>query len=539
MTFKNFGKYANCWWKYGVIYHIYVLSFKDSNGDGYGDIRGIIEKLDHIIDLGITAIWLSPVFKSPMSDFGYDIDDYYSIDPVFGKMRDIEELILRCHEKNIFIIFDMVMNHTSVKHKWFTESKKSLNSDKRDWYIWKSGKNGKPPNNWKTIYGKTAWEYDNNTDQYYYHSFLKEQPDLNWRNPEVKKEFGKIFRFWLDKGIDGFRLDAVNFIIKDIKLRENPGLFEIILGKRKFYSRNRSSSLKLLQHFRKIINSYDNRMLIGEIFALPPGESDVVSYYMSEGDDTLNMAFDFSLLFQKWSASSYFKAIIRSYISMPSKGWPSIVFSNHDLNRNISYDDQKARIKLILMLTLKGTPFIYYGEEIGMRNGIIRKNEIKDPMGKIYWPIYKGRDKARTPMQWDDSENSGFSTAAPWLPINKNFENNNISDERSKKNSLFTLTKKLIKLRNSYSSLHKGDWIPLIKGEKGIIAYLRTYGTERTLVVLNFSNTNKKLMHFNKMECVLLLSTGTKKRHKLQFLKNFVIEPYEGLIFLLKKEKYY
>ncbi|MBN2856903.1 MAG: alpha-amylase [Candidatus Delongbacteria bacterium] len=530
----------NVWWKHGIIYHIYVPSFQDSNKDGFGDLRGIINRLDHLKDLGIKALWLSPVFKSPMADFGYDVEDYCSVDPVFGSMEDFDELLNSAHKIGMKIIIDMVMNHTSEKHPWFIESRSSGANPKRDWYIWAKGKNGKPPNNWMTVFGKPAWEFDKTTGEYYYHSFLKEQPDLNWRNPEVKEEFFRIFRFWLEKGVDGFRLDAVNFIVKDKKLRRNPTILELIFGKRKFYSRNRSTSVKLLQEFRSLVNSYDERMLVGEIFALPPGESNIVSYYLSSGQDTLDMAFDFSLLFQRWSAAGYYNAIERSYGGIPAGGWPCIVLSNHDLSR--SYDKQKncprahekAKIRAVLQLTLKGTPFIYYGEEIGMKNGKIPKDRIKDPLGKIYWPLYKGRDGARTPMQWDDSDFAGFSSVEPWLPVNAGYERCNVMFQKPNEYSLLNFYTKLTKIRNSISALSRGDWVPVSKGKNGLLSYLRSYNGEYLLIVLNFLNKENRINFQDANEFRLIISTTGRKISGFIQLKDFEVRPLEGLIFKVR-----
>ncbi len=528
------------WWKHGAIYHIYVPSYQDSNDDGFGDIRGVIDRLDHLKDLGIKAVWLSPVFKSPMADYGYDIKDYLDIDPLFGTMEDFEELLDKAHGAGIRVIIDMVMNHTSQEHPWFTSSGSSVKSPKRDWYIWAKGKNGKPPNNWMTVFGKSAWEYDERTDEFYYHSFLKEQPDLNWRNPEVKEEFFKIFRFWLEKGVDGFRLDAVNFIVKDKKLRRNPTIPELIFGKRKFYSRNRSTSVLLLQEFRSLVNSYEDRMMVGEIFALPPGESNVVSYYLSSGEDTLNMAFDFSLLFQRWSAAKYYRAIERSYGGIPAGGWPCIVLSNHDLSR--SYDKQKncpsahekAKIRAMLQLTLKGTPFIYYGEEIGMKNGVIPKNQIKDPLGKIYWPFYKGRDGARTPMQWESKLNSGFSRTEPWLPVNAGYEKCNVMLQKPNEYSLLYFYTQLIKIRNSIPALSRGDWVPVSKGKNGILSYMRNFQGEYLLIILNFSTKENRITFQDANEFSLIISSAGRKIPGCIQLKNFEVRPLEGLIFKVK-----
>ncbi|MBU1011548.1 MAG: alpha-glucosidase, partial [Bacteroidetes bacterium] len=413
------------WWKHGVIYHIYPRSFYDSNNDGIGDLKGIIEKLDYLKVLGVSAIWLSPIYESPLNDYGYDIQDYRSIDKSYGDMEDFKNLLFHAHQKGIRVIMDMVMNHTSHMHKWFIESSESKENDKRDWYIWKDGKKGKAPNNWKSVFGGSGWEWDSKTEQYYFHSFLKEQPDLNWRNKELQHTFYQEIKFWLDMGVDGFRLDVINFIIKDRKFRNNRRFPSNLFFNRKMYNRNRPKSIRIVRALRQILDQYDQRMLVGEIYTPPPGDNKIVNDYLSNGEDALNLAFNFSLIFRYWSSKRYARYIREVESSIPEKAWPCHVLSNHDLLRSYNrfgmgmHKADKAKILAVLLLTLRGTPFIYYGEEIGMQNQKIKRKHISDPLGKKFWPLFSGRDKSRTPMQWTNEENGGFTKGTPWLPLNR------------------------------------------------------------------------------------------------------------------------
>ena len=523
------------WWKHGVIYHIYPRSFYDSNNDGIGDIQGIIQKLDYLKDLGIDAIWLSPIYESPQYDFGYDISDYYSIDPIFGVMDDFETLLQECHNRNIRLIMDLIMNHTSNQHAWFKESASSLTNPKRDWYIWKDSKNGNVPNNWISATGSKAWEYDDQTNQYYLHSFFKEQPDLNWRNEEMREAFFNEIRFWLDLGVDGFRLDVINFIIKDKKFRDNPVFMGVPFLQKHLYNRNRPKSYKIVKKLRKLIDEYDNRMILGEIYVMPPGDAETAASYLASGDKGLNLAFDFSLIFKRWSASAYYKCIKRWYKHIPTDGWPCNVLSNHDLNRSYnralfgSNNNEKAKICAVLLLTIKGTPFIYYGEEIGMQNGEIEKKDIQDPLGKKFWPIYKGRDKARTPMQWNANINAGFSNNKPWLPLNSDYKLKNVELQDIQIDSVLKVYKNIIKLRKKYSALVYGDWKPIEKGENGIMAYYRIFDKENLLIILNFRNSynsiNIDVVCFHK----ILFSTH-REIDKVYLESTLSIFPYEALI---------
>ncbi|MCF8374430.1 MAG: alpha-glucosidase [Bacteroidales bacterium] len=487
------------WWKHGVIYHIYPLSFKDSNDDGYGDIPGITGKLDYLSDLGIDAIWLSPIFKSPMVDWGYDVSDYRAIDPIFGSMKDFKRLLDESHKRGIRVIIDMIMNHTSDQHPWFVDSRSTIHHPKRDWYIWREAQKGKKPNNWKSVFGGSAWQFDERTGQYYLHTFLKEQPDLNWRNKQVKKAFMRHFKFWLDMGVDGFRLDAVNMIVKDKKFRNNPGLLVSLFQNKKWHTRNQPKSYKILRQLRELLDTYHERVSVGEIYTLPPGDSEMAGSYLDEGNNAIHMAFDFSLLFRQWNARKYHDAIVHWYNNIPPEGWPCNVLSNHDLGRSVKHfgshkrNNRKARILAMLLLTLKGTPFIYYGEEIGMENAYIHRNEIRDKLGKKFWPIYQGRDKARTPMQWTGDTNAGFTSEKPWLPINRNFHTLNVEAENRDEGSLYNFYRKLIALRKQYAALQQGKWEALIKGENGVLAYAREIEKQRLIVLLNFTPSPKSI----------------------------------------------
>lgn len=488
-----------CWWKHGVIYHIYPRSFKDSNGDGIGDLRGIIQKIDYLSELGIEAIWLSPIYDSPNYDFGYDVRDYYLLNPEYGTMEDLRELLDVCHQKGIKLIMDMILNHTSIEHQWFKESSSSMEHPKRDWYIWHNGKNGRRPNNWKSLFGGSAWQWHEFSGEYYLHSFLKEQADLNWRNPEVQNEFFKILEYWLVFGIDGFRFDVINLIVKDKKFRSNPGIFQFF-RKRGIYTRNRPASYKIVREIRKILDTYPGRMSVGEIYTLPPGNPKLAASYLGKNNDGLHLAFNFALFFRFWNAKAYFKAI-NKWITRVEKrnGWPCFVFSNHDLQRSINRlgtgtdKEEKAKVLAVLLLTVKGTPFIYYGEELGIPNTRFEKEEILDPLGKKLWPLYKGRDGARTPMRWNNQKYGGFSTASPWLPMGHDLQKINYESQVNTPESIFYVYKSLLELRKKYFSFSQGDWKPLIKGRNGIIAYFRTYGNEKLLILLNFSGKEKRL----------------------------------------------
>jgi len=520
------------WWKHGVIYQIYPRSFYDSNNDGVGDIPGIIMKMDYLSSLGIDAIWLSPVYTSPMHDFGYDISNYREIDPVFGTLDDFKKLLQVAHSRGIRVIMDMVMNHTSYLHQWFQESRSSLNNPKRNWYIWRSGRNGHPPNNWQAAFGGSVWEWDENSNQYYLHSFLKEQPDLNWRNEEMQKAFFEEIRFWLDLGVDGFRLDVINWIAKDKDFRSNPSIIGINGLQRHVFDRNRSRSHKIVKKLRKLIDSYPNRMTVGEVFTLPPGNPELSASYLGTGKDQLNLAFDFSLIYRWWSASLYHSCLKRWYESIPPDGWPAIVLSNHDMPRAISRfgmgknRDAKAKVAAAFLLTTRGTPFLYYGEEIGILNVKLTRGQIIDPFGKRFYPIYAGRDRSRSPMQWDNSQHAGFSRVTPWIPLNPCYKKNNVEFQESNNLSLLSWHKALIALRKEHKALHRGTWISVADGDNGFLAFYRIFEAEKILVILNFTDNNKRFSLGKESTFQVLLSTQMPNKQKFRTTE-LSIDAYE------------
>ena len=523
------------WWKHGVFYHIYPQSYCDSNSDGIGDINGIIRRLDYLAELGITAIWLSPIFESPMYDAGYDISDYKKIDPIFGSLDDFKSLLNQAHERRIRVVMDLVMNHTSNLHPWFTESRSSKDNPKRDWYIWQDGINGRKPNNWRSAYGKSAWEYDEPTGQYYLHTFFREMPDLNWRNKEMKKAFFTEVRYWLDIGVDGFRLDVINLIVKDKKFRNNPIYFGIPWIQKHLYTRNRSKSLRITRQLRKLLDEYDDRMSVGEIYALPPGNPATAADYLGSGEDSIHMTFDFSLIFQPWSARRYYNCLKKWYEHIPENGWACNVLSNHDLFRSITrfgrkrHHSEKSKVLAVLLLTIKGTPFIYYGEEIGMTNGKQKKNQIVDPLGKRFWPFFKGRDRARTPMQWTSGRNAGFSTVTPWLPVNRDYSEINVAVESNDPSSILFFYKKLIRLRNNTATLQCGNWVPVQKGENGILAYSRILGKDKILVLLNFKKSSGRITLPGSVAGKVLISTHRQEGTLLNPGEDKVY-PYEASV---------
>jgi len=520
------------WWKYGVVYHIYSNSFKDSNNDGIGDIPGIIKKLDYLADLGADAIWLSPVCASPMADCGYDISDYKSIDDQYGTMDDFKELLAEAHKRGIRIIMDLVLNHTSELHPWFLQSRSSKSNPKRDWYIWvppKDGIKGRKPNNWRTYFGRKAWRYDNKTREYYYHSFFWEQPDLNWRNPEVKEAMFDVIRYWLDMGIDGFRLDVINLLYKDVEFKNNEYR---LFGKSKIHNRDQPEIYDLVRELRSLLDSYPGKASIGEIYVMPPGDPALVGSYLGNGADMLHLAFDFSLVYTWWKASSYYKSIAKYYREIPENGWPCFFLSNHDVGRSVKRlfwernKYAKAKLCAILLLTLKGTPFIYYGDEIGMENVPIPKKQIRDLYGKLLHPFVSGRDRARTPMQWSDKPHAGFSEQVPWLPVSEHYPAINVKNDGA---AILSIYKTLLALRKEHATLHKGDIVFLNKGEGNVLAYSRKYEQEELIVLLNFSGWKKKCTSIPDTVEILFSTHGT-----IKFGAQITLRPFEGVI--LKKQ---
>lgn len=523
------------WWKRGVVYQIYPRSFYDSNDDGIGDIKGITAKLDYLSWLGIDAIWLSPVNTSPMYDFGYDISDYYDIDSCYGTLDDFTELIDEAHKLGIRIIMDLVVNHTSHMHKWFAESRSSKDNRRRHWYIWHEGKNGKAPNNWKSAFGGSAWELDPITGEYYLHSFLKEQPDLNWRNPDMRKSIHKMMRYWLDMGVDGFRLDVVNWFVKDKKFRNNPFTIKPFNPEKHKYDRNRPEVHEYIRELRRVVDEYDNRMTVGEVFVLPPGDPALAASFLGSDNDELHLAFDFSIMYRLWSARRFYRCIKRWNKSLPDGGWPCNVLSNHDQPRSRSRfmggadSENRARVAAVFLLTIKGTPFLYYGEELGMKNARLSRGDIVDPLGRRYWPVYRGRDCSRTPMLWNTRSNAGFSQVRPWLPVDSGYKNINVRSQMNDRYSILNLYRNVLHLRRKYKSLSLGDIIAVKKGLNGVLGYLRVFGDEKFFIALNFSSKEKRVHAEERGQWRVMFSTHRTRYEHFTSL-NLTIAPYEAMI---------
>ena len=485
------------WWRDGVIYQIYPRSFYDTTGNGIGDLRGITEKLDYLSDLGVDAIWLSPIYPSPDRDFGYDVSDYLAIDPRFGSMANFDHLVSAAEKKGIRLILDLVLNHTSDQHPWFLASKSSRQNPKRNWYIWRDGRGkGKSPNNWLSVFGGSAWQWDEDTRQYYLHMFYKEQPDLNWRNPHVRQQLLDVFRFWLDKGVKGFRLDVFNLYFKDEQFRNNPVRhFRVRPDQRQDmrYNCDQPEMMEVLHAIRQILDGYKDSYAIGETFL---GSPEKAAAYC--GENALHQAFSFDFLECGWNAACFEKVIRRWESSLGKHKWPNYVLNNHDVKRSASRygrgeDDERLKVAAAMLLTLRGTPFMYYGEEIGMREVRLKHSQILDPIGKRYWPFYKGRDGCRTPMQWDDSQNGGFSRGNPWLPLHPDAHVRNVDKQLNDPKSLLRHYKNLIALRRSEPVLVGGEMDFLDETVKNVLAYRRILNNETATIFLNFSNAEKRV----------------------------------------------
>ena len=482
------------WWQTGIIYQIYPRSFMDSDGDGTGDLPGVISKLDYLQWLGVEGVWVSPFFRSPMADFGYDVSDYCDIEPIFGTMADFDRLVEETHRRGLKLILDFVPNHTSEQHPWFVESSSSRDNPKRDWYIWRDAKpDGEPPNNWVSHFGGIAWECHEPTGQYYLRSFLKQQPDLNWRNPEVIEAMLGVLRFWLEKGVDGFRVDVMWETIKDEQLRDNPPNPSYQEGKTHpyfkvfpLYNHDQPETHEIISRMRRLLEEYPgDRVLIGEIY-LPIDR--LVTYYGTNGNGA-HMPFNFHLLLHKWEARRIASVIDEYEAALPPHGWPNWVLGNHDRPRVASRVGRpQARVAAMLLLTLRGTPTLYQGEEIGMEDVEIPPERAVDPP-QAYGI---GRDPERTPMQWVPGSNAGFTTGEPWLPLAPDYDVYNVESEQAEPGSFLNLHKRLIDLRQQEMALQVGTYLP-IPAQGDILAYEREYKGDRFIVALNFGSEAQAL----------------------------------------------
>jgi alpha-glucosidase len=519
------------WWKHGTIYQIYPRSFQDTNGDGVGDLEGIRQRLDYLSWLGIHAFWISPIFPSPMADFGYDVSDYCDINPLFGSLADFDRLLADAHARGLKVILDFVPNHTSSEHPWFRESRSSRTNPKRDWYIWRDGKpDGSPPNNWVSNFGGPAWAYDEATGQWYLHQFLREQPDLNWRNPAVREAMYAALRFWLDRGVDGFRMDVLWLCVKDAELRDNPPNPNYQPGQPEInsltqvYNGDQPEVHEVIAEMQQIFDSYGDRVTIGEIYL--PLER-LVTYYGQELKGT-NLPFNFQMIFAPWTARSI-AALIEDYeAALPQGGWPNWVLGNHDQARIAArIGAAQARVAAILLLTLRGTPTLYYGDELGIGHVDIPPDAAQDPWGKNEPGLGVSRDPERTPFQWDASANAGFSRAKPWLPLAADYAQNNAETLRQDPHSILSLYRELLELRRRHFALSVGTF-RIIPSADDILLYERSYGDERFLIALNFSHEDRPLPDLglsNDAKIVVsTVPTGTAELTRLRADEGLIVQ---------------
>lgn len=552
------------WYKEGVVYQIYPRSFKDSNGDGIGDLRGIIEKLDYIKELGVDIVWICPVYKSPMVDNGYDISDYRDINPEFGTLEDWKELINGLHERGIKLVMDLVVNHTSNEHPWFLESKKSKDNPYRDYYIWREGKGKKAPNNWSSFFTGSAWDYDEVTGEYYLHLFSKEQPDLNWDNPKVREEVKKIAQYWLDLGVDGFRCDVINIISKDCEFPN--GRFRIGITGCEHYINGPHVHEYLQELKRDVLSKYDCFTVGETVFT----SADEALKYVSEERNELSMIFHFDHMFvdniYKWFLRPFKLRKLKRILShwqytINGKGWNSLYLENHDQPRIVSRwgDDQEYRLESAKMLATmmffqQGTPYIYQGQEIGMTNAYFKDlSQYRDieslniyKIGRKYLKLSHNRmmkklqkmsrDNARTPMQWDDSENAGFTTGTPWIEVNQNYLDVNVKQAQKDPNSILNYYKKLIKLRKEHEIIVYGDYQELYPNHKHLYVYERNLDNQKLIVITSFSKkpvkfTVPKNLKYTKSE--LLLSNYADASSNIE---TFITRPFEARVYLLTVE---
>jgi alpha-glucosidase len=488
------------WWRKAVFYEIYVRSFQDSNGDGVGDLDGITARLDYLNDgtprsLGVDALWLTPINPSPMFDFGYDVSDYTAVDPLFGSLGDLDRLLAEAHRRGLRVILDLVPNHSSHQHPWFVDSRASRSAAKRDWYVWRDpAPDGGPPNNWVSSFGGPAWTLDPATGQYYLHSFLAEQPDLNWRNPAVVAAMADAIDFWLRRGVDGFRVDVIHKMIKDDRFRDNPPPpdedghpMRDYFGQQHVWDHDRPEVHEIIRGWRRQLDRHGERTMVGEVYLMEPAK---VAAYHGAALDELPLAFNFAFQWTPWDAALFRQRVEEVERLWPAGAQPTYVLSSHDAPRHRSrFDDPasgdaRARVAALMMLTLRGTPFLYYGEELGMRDGEIPPERICDPVGLRFPSL--GRDPERTPMPWDASAHAGFSAAAPWLPLGSEWPTVNVAAQRDDPASVLSFYRRAIWWRKSSPAVLEGT-LRVLDGPEGTFVYVREHARQRLLVALNFT----------------------------------------------------
>lgn len=498
------------WYKGAVIYQVYPRSFQDSNNDGIGDLRGIINRIDYIKSLGVDAIWISPFFKSPMKDFGYDISDYRDIDPLFGNLNDFDELIDQAHDRDIKIIIDQVLSHTSDQHQWFLDSRENQSNDKADWYVWADSKeDGTAPNNWLSIFGGGAWQWEPRRGQYYLHNFLTEQPDLNFHNPDVRKAVLDNVEFWLKKGVDGFRLDAINFCYHDAQLRDNPAKPKEKRQGRGFsednpyafqyhyYNNTQPENIEFMQDIRALLNKYPGTVSLGEISS---EDSLATMAEYTQGGDKLHMGYSFELLTNDYS-SEYIRTTVQTLEKGMTEGWPCWAFSNHDVERvasrwsqNGEVNSQQCKMLTALLASLRGSVCMYQGEELGLGEANVAFEDLQDPYGITFWPNFKGRDGCRTPMPWDNADlhHAGFSDTKPWLPVDEQHKQQSVKQQTHDHDSILNAYREFMAWRKTKTVLLEGD-IEFINTHEPVLAFYRTFENEKMLCVFNLSGTEASL----------------------------------------------
>lgn len=516
-----------------MIYEITSISFQDANGDGKGDLKGIIERVDYLAWLGVDTVWLTPIFTSPMLDLGYDIADFCAVDPIFGTLQDFDRLVEALHARDIRLILDFVPNHTSDKHSWFVESRASRSNAKRDWYLWAdAGPDGGSPNNWLSRFGGSAWQWDEKTEQYYYHAFLLEQPDLNWRNPQVRQAMADVMRFWLRRGVNGFRVDASAVLAEDALLRDDPPDPEadentpLPQRLKRIFTDDRRESMAYLEEMRKVVDEFDDRVLCGEV----QGKTDRIGHFYGEAQPRFQLPLNFALLDSPWDALSL-QANIDAYLNaIPEKAWPDWVVGGHDKKRIASKIGQpQARILAMLLLTLKGTPFFSAGDEIGMEQVPIPPEWVQDPFEKLVGGYDLNRDPERTPMRWDGSRNGGFTSGEPWLPMG-NVAERNVEKLQQDQRSLLWLYRRLIQLRRSEPALVAGDYCP-VRSHNEILIYKRVCADQTVLVALNTVHEPRRL-EWKGMGMLLVSTYLDRDNEAIQ--GPTLLRPDEGIVIKLR-----
>jgi len=532
------------WWQTGVVYQVYPRSFQDSNGDGVGDLRGVIQRLDYLHEtLGIDAIWLSPFYPSPMADFGYDVADYTDVDPLFGDLATFDELVSAAHARGMQIIIDYVPNHCSDQHPWFVESRSSRTNPKRDWFIWADARpDGSPPTNWIGPFGGSTWTWDEATGQYYLHIFLTEQPDLNWRNPEVQDAMLDVLRFWLERGVDGFRIDALHNLMKDPELRDNPpheGTLathrthgEAFDSQQHIYEFDLDDNHEPIRAMRAVLDEYEAispRVAIGELHIF---DLQRWARYYGDALDELQLPFNFGLLNTPWNATAVRALVDAIEAAIPLGGWPNYVIGNHDEPRIVSrIGAAQARTAMMLLLTLRGTPTLYYGDELGMRDAIVPAERMQDPWGIRMGDAQYSRDPARAPMAWDASANGGFcpDDVEPWLPLAPDLDTTNVAAQCADPHSMLNLTRALLQLRRSSAALQCGMYHPADDVPEGVYAYRRSAGDDRYLILLSFIDQPVTLHLPDLHDAEIALSTSMDREGRVG-AGGVELRGHEGLV---------